>query len=443
MKKMLSLFLSVMMAMVLFSGCGAEASSSQSQNSPVKSGDNAPKKNVTITFGIHQSAMPSSGIVQEIAKDFEKKTGIKVDFQISPDAQWRDLLKVKLDSNEAPDMFAADVTALTLYQAVRPDVNCVDLSGEEFIKRMADSVKPAVTYKDKVYGVVYPDEVTYFYSYNKKIFKDLGLSIPKSFAEFKNVCQKIKDSGVIPIYEATQNGWHQVLPLFETGPMYEKKHPGLYEKLNKNEMKVTDIPELLTIVKELKECADLGFYGDDYLNNMVEGADEAFANGKVAMVLIDPGWGPSMEKKYPQTKGNIGMFVMPWGDNQILGVNPASYAYFVNSRGKHIEECLEFLRFQSQHDNLQKRLDGDPYSMGLCWPEIKSKYPEDIRNYMGSLERGTVMQAGVTYIDPQWMDVGKDIDAMYSGAMTPEDVVKSIAERRDEQAKLQKDPAWK
>ncbi|NRX18961.1 hypothetical protein [Clostridium beijerinckii] len=58
--------------------------------------------------------------------------------------------------------------------------------------------------------------------------------------------KKIKDSGVTPIYEGTQNGWHQVLPLFETGAMYQQKHPDLYNKLNKNEVDLDSIPELQT-----------------------------------------------------------------------------------------------------------------------------------------------------------------------------------------------------
>jgi raffinose/stachyose/melibiose transport system substrate-binding protein len=52
------------------------------------------------------------------------------------------------------------------------------------------------------------------------------------------------------------------------------------------------------------------------------------------------------------------------------------------------------------------------------------------------------MQVGVSYIDPQWMDVGKDIDAMYTGTMTPDEVFQNIEKRRTEQAQLQKDPAW-
>lgn len=52
------------------------------------------------------------------------------------------------------------------------------------------------------------------------------------------------------------------------------------------------------------------------------------------------------------------------------------------------------------------------------------------------------MQTSVNYIDSQWMDVGKDLESMYTGAMTPEEVLKTIMERRIEQAKLQKDPGW-
>ena len=80
--------------------------------------------------------------------------------------------------------------------------------------------------------------------------------------------------------------------------------------------------------------------------------------------------------------------------------------------------------------------------MGLCWPEITPSYPDEFNKYIDSLERGTIMQVGVKYIDPQFMDTGKDIEAMYTGAMTSEQVMESISRRRVEQAELQKDPAW-
>ena len=264
--KLLSALCVTVMAGGVLAGCGGNSSSSSSD------AKSSTGEKVTLTFGSHQSGLPTSGVVQELAKQFETETGIKIDFQISPDAQWRDLLKVKLDSGEAPDIFCADADPLNLVTRVNPEKYVLDVSKEEWVKRMDPNVIPSISYKDKVYGITFPGKKMYFYVYNKEIFKKLGLKVPTTYEEFKNVCQKIKDSGVTPIYEGTQNGWHQVLPLFETGAMYQEKHPDLYNKLNKNEVDLDSVPELGTIISQLKEFATLGFYGDNYLSNSVENA---------------------------------------------------------------------------------------------------------------------------------------------------------------------------
>lgn len=441
MKKLLALVVAGILCITAFAGCQLSTdnrTTAQDKLSP----DGKMKKDVTLSFGTHQSGLPASGIVQQLGKDFEEETGIKIDFQIVPDAQWRDLLKAKISSGEAPDIFCADADPFSLYDRVRPDTNCIDLTSEEFVKRMDPSVLPSVSYRNRVYGITFPGYKIWYYFYNKKIFGVLGLKIPTNYNEFKEVCLKIKNAGITPVYEALQNGWHQVLPLFETGPYYEKLHPGLYDRLNANEADIRDLPELKTIISQLKEFADLGIYGKDFMTNSIEGDYKAFADGKIAMVLESLGWGRQLNKDFPSTKDKLGIFVMPWGDNRMIGINPASNAYFGNVRSKYREEILSFFRFLARHENLQKRLDGDSVALQLCWPEINSKLPPEFTGCFNSHEKGTVMQVGVKYIDTQWMDVGKDLEAMYAGAMTPDQVLENIAKRRDEQARLQKDPAW-
>lgn len=436
--KLLSTVCITVTAATLFVGCGGSSSSNANDTKSPNSNET-----VTLTFGSHQSGLPTSGVVQDLAKEFEKETGTKIDFQISPDAQWRDLLKVKLDSGEAPDIFCADADPLNLVTRVNPEKYVEDVTNEEWVKRMDPNVLPSISYKDKVYGITFPGKKMYFYVYNKDIFEKLGLKVPTNYQEFKNVCQKIKDSGVTPIYEGTQNGWHQVLPLFETGAMYQQNHADLYNKLNKNEVDLDSIPELQTIINQLKECADLGFYGDNYLSNSVENAKEAMANGKAAMFIAESAWRNEVKADFPDFDVNkLGIFVMPWGDNQTIGVNPASNAYFINKNGKHVAEAKKFFEFLAKPENLQKRLEGQPGLSEVCWPEIKSKYSTEDQAYIDSLQKGMVVQAGVKYIDSQWMDVGKDLEAMYTGSSTPKQVLETIMNRRKEQAELQKDPDW-
>ena len=77
-KRALSLSMAAVMAAAMVTGCGSDSSTGAAKEG---------KKSVTLTFGSHQSGLPTSGIVQDLAKEFEAETGIKIDFQISPDAQ--------------------------------------------------------------------------------------------------------------------------------------------------------------------------------------------------------------------------------------------------------------------------------------------------------------------------------------------------------------------
>ena len=173
-------------------------------------------------------------------------------------------------------------------------------------------------------------------------------------------------------------------------------------------------------------------------------AKEAIATERCAMTIAELGFRGEIEADYPDFKATekLGAFVMPWDDNKAVGVNPASNAYFINKDSKYVEEAKQFFEFLAKPENLQKRLDGQPELSALCWPEIKSKYSDEDQKFLDSLTKANVVQTSVNYIDSQWMDVGKDLEAMYTGAMTPQDVLDTIMRRRTEQAELQKDPGW-
>lgn len=435
MKKMIKQVISLLtvssMSMTMLAGCGF--GNENSGNS----------KTVTLSFGSHQSGLPTSGIVQELAKDFEAETGIKIDFQISPDAQWRDLIKVKLDSGEAPDIICVD-TPISLASSIQMGKYSVELTDQDWVDRMEDSARSAVSVGDSVYGITFPGAKMYYYLYNKDIFKDHGLSAPTNYTEFKDVCQKLLNAGITPIYEGTTNGWHQVLPLFETGGLWLQDDPDIYNKLNRNEVALESIPHLLEIITELDECAKAGYFGTDYLSNSWENSKEAIATGRCAMVIAELGFRGEVEADYPDFKASekLGAFVMPWGNNTTIGVNPASNAYFINKGSKHVEEAKKFFEFLSRPENLQKRLDGQPELNALCWPEITGKYTDEDLAMINSLKKANVVQTSVNYIDSQWMDIGKDLEAMYTKALTPQDVLDTIVKRRNDQAELQRDPGW-
>ncbi|MDR1616054.1 MAG: ABC transporter substrate-binding protein [Syntrophomonadaceae bacterium] len=432
--------LAVCMCLAAVTACGSLPGGAQEGTAAEP--QEARKKDVTLTFGSHQSGLPTSGVVQELAKEYEAQTGVKIDFQIVSDAQWRDLLKVKLDAGEAYDIMNVDADPLSLVSRINPEQNCVELTDQEWVSRMNPIVLDGISVNSKVYGIQFNGIRRSVFFYNKKIFADLALQIPTTYEAFKQVCQAVKDSGLTPIYEATQNGWHQVLPVCETGSYYVTLYDDLYEKLNKNEMNIKEVKEIEIILNEMKEFAELGFFGDNFMNQSVEGAKEAFAKGEVAMFNNDTGWAAETEAEFPETAGNIGIFVAPWSDNQTVSSNPTCNAYFINKNSKYVEEAKGFFAFLAEPDSLAKFLEGAPNLVSLCWKDTPSKEKPEYEAYFNSLPAGVVMQVGVSYIDPQWMDIGKDIDAMYVGIMTPEEIMDNISLRRDELAELAQDPAW-
>ena len=56
--------------------------------------------------------------------------------------------------------------------------------------------------------------------------------------------------------------------------------------------------------------------------------------------------------------------------------------------------------------------------------------------------QGIVYQDIVNYVNPQWMDIGRDMVDMFVGGMSPEDVMAAIDQRRAELATAAGDPAW-
>ena len=98
---------------------------------------------VTLTYMASQDWVKDAE--QALAKKFEEKTGIAIDFQILPSGQYFNVLQAKLNSGEGPDMFGGQsgVTDLKLQYGV--EKNAVDLTSEPWAARMDPLVTAQAT----------------------------------------------------------------------------------------------------------------------------------------------------------------------------------------------------------------------------------------------------------------------------------------------------------
>ena len=444
MKKLTLVVSLLVLSALLLAGCavaqpGAPASTGAEPAAPADAGK------VTLTYMASQGWIKDAEL--ELAKQFEEQTGIHVDYQIIPADQYFSVLKTKLNSGEATDIFGGQSGKTDLQVQYDVEKNAVDLTGEEWTSRHEPLSLDMVSLNGKVYGAEIWDTVASNYFlvvYNKQIFEEQGLSVPTSYAGFKDVCLKLKDAGISPLYEPISDGWHHVLWFPMVGPRYEELNPGLADQLNKNEVKFAEVPVMVEAMTQLKELYDLGCFGDNALSDAFSDANAKLASGEFAMAVTTLTAPVSIENDYPDVPAQtFGFFPMPLVDNQLAPAHPAGPSKFIYSGSPHIAEAKQYLAFLTAPENLQYLLDNTPDFADLNFSGLTAKWTPEQQEFLDTYPaKSIVYQDAVNYVNPQWMDIGKDMVAMFTGAMTPEEVLQSIDQRRAEMAATAKDPAW-
>jgi raffinose/stachyose/melibiose transport system substrate-binding protein len=402
--------------------------------------------NITLTYMASQGWIFDSEM--ELGQQFEEQTGIHIDYQIIPSDQYFNVLRTRLNAGEGPDIFGGQsgVTDLVLQYDV--ERNAVDLSDEPWASYFDPLVAAQATVNGKLYGLTLwaTTATTWVVNYNTTIFDEHGLSAPTTYDEFKAVCETLLDAGIQPIYQPFSDGWHHVLWFPELGPRYEEVTPGLADALNANEATFAENETMLTVLQQYKELYDMGCMGDNALSDAYSEATTVLASGDAAMILANLTFPQQVEADYPEVSADtFGQFVMPLADNQILNINPAGPTKFIYSGSPHIEEAKQYFDFLTQPENLQYLIDNTPTMQTLPFEGLDLQ-PKLLPNQEAFLDahpdRGTVYQTAVNYVNPQWMDIGRDLTAMVIEAMQPEDVLTSIDRRRADFANAAQDPAW-
>lgn len=384
---------------------------------------------------------------QELAEKFEAETGIHIDYQIIPADQYFSILKTKLNAGEATDIFGGQSGKSDLQLQYDVESNAVDLSGEEWTTRIDPAALDMSSLDGKVYGAEIWDIVAsnYFVTvYNKDIFEQLGISVPTDFEQFKATCTTLMEAGITPIFEPISDGWHHVLWFPMVGPAFEEAEPGLADMLNANEATFAGNENMTTGMSQINELYQMGCFGDNALSDAFADTNSALASGQFAMSVSPLSTPAAIETDFPDVAADtFGFFPIPTFGNQLQPVHPAGPAKFIYAKSAHIEEAKQFLAYLMQPENLQYLLDNTPQFVSLPFSGLTPKWDAAQTEFLDTYEAKTIVyQDVVNYLNPQWMDLGKDMVAMFTGSMTAQDVMTSIDQRRTELATTAGDPAW-
>lgn len=248
------------------------------------------------------------------------------------------ILKTRLASNDAPDLFTLHAIAQipTFYKAGYLS----DLSDQPFADDLFDGVRTTVTYDSKVVALPL-ESLAWGYLYNKEIFAEYNLQPPRTIDEMEQVVAKLQSADIPPFLLAFQESWiPQLMMALSLGGVVNSEYPNFVEDMNGGSASYADVDQVFEIIDLIMANGT----ERPFEVGSVAGST-AFANGEAAMWVQGPWMAESILKVNPDMK--FGVAPLPVSnDPDAAMINLAtSTSVAVSPTSEHKELAYELLNY--------------------------------------------------------------------------------------------------
>ncbi len=358
MKKIIAMLLALIMALSLVA-CGNGGG-----------GADADAKTV-VYWSMWESTEPQGQAIAAAVENFTKETGIKVDLQFKGRTGIREGLQPALDAGQVIDVFDEDIDRInTTFAPYLLDLE--ELAAKYDYEKTAIAGLIGACREvggGKLMSVPYQPNVFNFF-YNAKIFAEVGVSAPTTWAELLDVCAKIKAAGYTPItcddaYITCMIGYHLGRLVGEDG-VRDIVMNGKW-----------DDPAVVQFAKEYEELASLGYFSANVESNVwPNGQNVELAGGSAAMYL-NGSWLPNEVKGITGEDFEWGCFSYPTVENGTVGLEAANYGaqvYAINAKTEVADEAFQLINYLTKgaaDQNLSTMSVGIPAdTTNTEWPAL-------------------------------------------------------------------------
>ncbi len=300
------------------------------------------------------------------------------------------IVKTRLATGEMTDLFYYN--AGSLLQALNPSKTLVDIADQPFMANVDDAFKMTVAQGDAVYGIPNQTAMGGGMLYNKKIYRDLGLEVPETWAEFAANNEKIKAAGITPVIGTFGDSWTAQLFVLADYYNVQAAYPTFAEDYTANKAKYADIPAAMAGFSHLEEAYKKGWYQSGYETAKYDQGLEMLATGKgahypmlsFALTAIQEGW--------PENIDDIGFMAQPGTSKDAYGATiwmlSANYIPKTTT-GAKLDAVLRFFEFVVSPEGVAAMSAGFPPSgpyliKGAELPEDVLGAVKDIKGYIDS-----------------------------------------------------------
>jgi raffinose/stachyose/melibiose transport system substrate-binding protein len=360
------------------SGLGGGSSSSGA------AGGGGGSKTLTLLVDNGQSTVKAA---QAVADAFQKaNSGVTVKIDSRPGGTEGDnLIKTKLSTGDMQDVFWYN--SGSLLQALNPSQTLVDLTGDPAVKDLDPTFVPAVTQGGKVFGVPQGAAFGGGILYNKEVYSKLGLSVPKTWADFLANADKIKASGVTPVIETFKDTWTSQLFVLADYYNVQTANPHFAKDYTANKVKYATDPNAVKGFQKLAEVHAKGYVNSSYGSATLIQGEKMLTQGKGAMY---PMLTSVVADLTPDQAKKIGFFGIPGDDASKAGATiwlPG--AAYIPKSSKNVDLAKKFVAFMTSPEGTASYSKGQvptgPYMVkGATLPADAPPVAADVQAYIAA-----------------------------------------------------------
>lgn len=337
-----------------------------------------------VYWSMWEATEPQGQVIQEAVDAYTEQTGVKVDLQFKGRTGNREALQPALDGGTQIDIFDEDIDRVNgMYGKYLLDLE--DLAKDNDYEATANAGLMAAC-RDAGGGTLktipYQPNVFAFF-YNKDLFEQAGITEePKTWDEFKDVCQKLKDAGITPMtmddaYATCVIGYH-LARLVGEDKVKEIVTEGKW-----------DDPAVLQMAQDIEELASNGYYSEMVGSNVwPAGQNTELALGTAAMYL-NGSWLPNEVKEMAGPDFHWGCFAYPAltdGANGIETNNFGAQVFGVNKDTKLAKEAFDLITFITKGEYDQKLADE---TVGIPADTTNTEWPAMVECAKPVIEQST------------------------------------------------------
>lgn len=314
-------------------------------------------------------------------------------------AEGDNLVKTRLSTGEMTDIF--QYNSGSLFQALNPIQNLADLS--DIQGGVVDSFKPVVTSTDgMVRGVPFGAAMGGGIYYNKPIYKELGLSVPKTWAEFMANNDKIKAAGKVAVAQTYKDTWTSQLFVLADFYNVQAASPAFAADYTANKAKYATTPAAMKGFEYLEQVNKAGYLNADFGAATFDDGVRMLANGEAAhfpMLTFALG---NIKQNFPDKVNDVGFFAQPGDDAAKNGLTvwmPAGL--YVSSKSANVDAAKKFLTFVASAEGCKLMQDANgatgPYLIKDCG--LPADVPPSVADMLPYFQAGLTSPA-LEFVSP-------------------------------------------